>query len=66
MENKLKQLFEYQKFEQNPELNKVIRETEMRYPEELSEDELEMVAAAGIPGVATGKENKPDSTKPFI
>ncbi|MBO4902788.1 MAG: hypothetical protein J5518_08340 [Lachnospiraceae bacterium] len=49
MENKLRELFEFQKFEQNQKLNKVIQDTESRYPQELTEDELEMVAAAGKP-----------------
>ncbi len=65
MENRLKQLFEYQKFEQNPNLEKVIRETEMRYPEELSEDELEMVSAAGIQHTMQQEEFNPDNQKPF-
>ncbi len=47
MENKLKQLFEYQKFQQNGRLAKLIAETEARQTAELSDDELELVAAAG-------------------
>ncbi|MDO4811274.1 MAG: hypothetical protein Q3985_04940 [Eubacteriales bacterium] len=47
MENKLKKLFEYQKFEQNERLAKLIAETEARQPAEISDDDLEMVAAAG-------------------
>ncbi|MBQ7581322.1 MAG: hypothetical protein IJU25_00725 [Lachnospiraceae bacterium] len=65
MENRLKQLFEYQKFEQNPKLEKVIRATETRFPEELSDDELEMVSAAGTRGLQH-KENDPDHPKSFI
>ncbi len=47
MENKLKKLFEYQKFEQNERLAKLIAETEARQAAEISDDDLEMVAAAG-------------------
>ena len=47
MENKLIKLFEYQKFEQNERLAKLIAETEARQAAEISDDDLEMVAAAG-------------------
>ena len=47
MENQLKHLFEYQKFEQNSRLSRLIAETEHRQTAELSDDELELVAAAG-------------------
>lgn len=47
MENKLKKLFEYQKFEQNERLAKLIAETEARQAAEISDDDLELVAAAG-------------------
>lgn len=48
MEKKLQELFAYQKFECNPKLDQLIRETEERYPVALSDDELEGVSAAGI------------------
>lgn len=47
MEKKLKKLLDYQKFEQNEHLTKLIAETETRYGTEISDDDLEMVAAAG-------------------
>lgn len=47
MENKLKKLFEYQKFEKNAELDALIAGAHSRYGEALSDDDLEMVAAAG-------------------
>ncbi len=47
MENKLKKLFEYQKFEKNAKLDALIAGTHSRYGEALSDDDLEMVAAAG-------------------
>lgn len=49
MERKIKTLFEYQCFENNPRLSKLIAETEARYAVELSDEELFMVAAAGEP-----------------
>lgn len=49
MDNRLKSLFEYQKFENNPRLAKLIAETEARYGRVLSEDELFYVNAAGVP-----------------
>ena len=55
MEGKLKSLFDYQKFEGNPELQSVIDSVHARYAvKELSLDEMEWVAAAGIP------ETKPE------
>lgn len=47
MERKLKSLFDYQKFEKNSRLEKLISETENRYARELSDDDLSFVNAAG-------------------
>ena len=47
MEKKLRELFDYQRFEPNERLPKVIRGTEKRYGTELSDEELSLVAAAG-------------------
>lgn len=44
MEKRLKRLFDFQKFEQNEELNKVIEETESRFGKKLSCEELANVA----------------------
>ena len=49
MENKLKKLFDYQRFEQNDKLEKLIHETESRYARELSDEDLSLVNAAGEP-----------------
>ena len=50
MENKLKQLFGYQRFEGNRDLQQVIDSVHAKYAmRELAMDELEMVNAAGIP-----------------
>ena len=55
MEGKLKTLFDYQKFEGNSALQSVIDSVHSRYAvKELSLDEMEWVAAAGIP------ETKPE------
>lgn len=55
MENKLKKLFDYQKFEQNERLSRLIAETEARQAAEISDDDLEAVAAAGeITGIIIG------------
>lgn len=47
MENKLTQLFDYQKFENNPKLEGIIQETKKRYAQVLSDDNLYQVSAAG-------------------
>ena len=47
MADKLKRLFDYQRFEGNSRLQKLIGETEARAGAELSDDQLELVAAAG-------------------
>ena len=46
MEKKLKQLFDYQRFEGEPHLEKLIRAAEKRRA--ISDDEAEAVSAAGI------------------
>ena len=50
MENKLKQLFGYQRFEGNRDLQQVIDSVHAKYAvRELALDDLEMVNAAGMP-----------------
>ena len=58
MENRLKSMFEYQRFEQNPRLAKLIRETESRYGAELSDDDLDIVSAAGEFEITNSNEEK--------
>ena len=59
MERKLKALFDYQKFEGNTALQSVIDSVHSRYAvKELSLDDMQWVAAAGIP------ENKPADKDP--
>ena len=60
MEKKLKKLFDYQRFEKNEKLEKLIRETESRYAKELSNDDLTLVNAAGGPEIGS---NMPKETK---
>lgn len=60
--NKIARLFDYQKYESNSELAGIISDVESRYPDKrraLSDDELEFVAAAGIPDQAGMKELRP-------
>ena len=58
MERKLKNLFDYQKFENDEELNEVIRSA-LKGGVELSDEDLDMVSAAGEP-VIEDKKNKND------
>ena len=57
MEKRLKQLFDYQKFEGNSELQLIIDSVHARYGvKELSMDEMEFVSAAGTPDALKKKE----------
>lgn len=47
MEKKLAALFDYQRFEPNSRLAKMIANTEAKYSRALDDDELDMVNAAG-------------------
>lgn len=59
MENRLRALFDYQRFEKNAHLERLINETESRYAMELSDDDLDMLNAAGVPDMP-GKINNTD------
>ena len=50
MENKLRAMFDYQRFEPNNRLSKLIEETESKYMSmnQLSDSDLELVSAAGV------------------
>ena len=62
MEGKLKALFDFQKYEGNPALQSVIDSVHSRYAvKELSLDEMEWVAAAGIPKNAPEDKNRKDN-----
>lgn len=59
MEQKLKNLFDFQKFEGNSGLQQVIDSVHSRYAvRELSLNEMEWVAAAGIPGAVPEEKNR--------
>jgi len=47
MDNLLKNLFDLQRFVLDPQLQTLIDDTERRYDEELTDEELELLAAAG-------------------
>ncbi len=63
MEKKIKSLFDYQRFKADPKLAEMIAETESRYRQELGDDEISVVSAAGDP-LAILAENKADDDKP--
>ena len=65
MADKLKRLFDYQRFEGNSRLQKLIGETEARSGAELSDDQLELVSAAGDPG-QTGRDEMPQPRSPKL
>ena len=66
---KLSHAFDFQKFQQNPKLAGIVRETEGRYAKAaLSDDDLELVSAAGEttvptmnPEVLLGRHARPDN-----
>ena len=68
---KLSQAFDFQKFQQNPKLAGIVRETEGRYAKTtLTDDDLELVSAAGEttvptmnPEVMLGRHARPDNTE---
>ena len=61
MERKLTKMFDYQKFEKNADLERLIDSVHSRYGiRELSMDDMEMVSAAGVPDLPL-IESKEDS-----
>lgn len=61
MEEKLSQLFDYQRFQQHPKLADMLQAAESCYASALSDDELAMVSAAGSSDATQSaqKEEKP-------
>lgn len=59
MEKTLYRLFDLQRFSGNHRLAEIIADTEKRYGSALSDDELEVVSAAGEPAPYV-REDKPD------
>ena len=61
MERKLKQLFDYQKYAGNRELQQVIDSVHAKYAaKELALDEMEMVSAAGVTELSDKKKDRED------
>ena len=58
MDKKLRSLFEFQKFENNSRLSKLIQETESRYASELSDEDLDFVSAAGEAELSVKKDEE--------
>ena len=58
MENMMKRLFDYQRFENNPRIAKMIGEAENRFAQALSDDELAFVNAAGETDTLNAEEMK--------
>ncbi len=57
-ESALRKLFDYQLFQRNEKLERIIYETKSRYPVELTDDQLGFVAAAGTPDEKKEKDGK--------
>ena len=65
MENKLKAMFDFQKFEGNADLQSVIASVHSRYSaRELSLDEMEWVNAAGVPDLKAGVRKDSEDADP--
>ena len=62
-ENKLRSMFEYQRFDGSSRLAKLIQKTESRYNRMIDDDDLEFVAAAGV--TQYPQNGKADEKKPF-
>jgi hypothetical protein len=59
MENVVRRLFDFQRFERNADLQRIIDDVHTRYTmKELGLDDLTMVAAAGVP--AAGRQKDPE------
>lgn len=58
MEKKLNQLFDYHRFARNSRLEAMITDVENRYENALSDDDLDLVCAAGEPTPAFPAEDE--------
>ena len=64
MEKTLSNLFDYQKFAENPRLQRIIDSAHrQQYRRELSLDEAELVNAAGSPDMRPKEEEKKDPNR---
>ena len=59
MESKLKQLFDFQRFQNNDRLARMIIETESRYGKELNDEDLSFVSAAGEESFCRRRKDEP-------
>ena len=66
MEEKLSQLFDYQRFQQHPKLADMLQAAESRYASALSDDELAMVSAAGEMTDQAEKNQEPGLVGAFM
>jgi len=60
MDSKLKALFDFQHFQEDPRLKRVIQSAESHCSQELSDDELLLVSAAGEATVPPAEEQALD------
>ncbi len=58
MDNKLRSIFEYQRFSENSRLAKIISDTESKYSSAISDEYLDFVSAAGEFEIEQNKEEK--------
>ena len=64
MEKTVRQLFDFQAYEKNANLQSVIDAVHARYAaRQLSDDEAELIAAAGRPEAALRRKNPKDELK---
>lgn len=63
MDEWLRRLFDYQRFERNARLDALIERAEERYGHMLSDEELEWVSAAGEPDAQRTKKGDDDGGK---
>ena len=63
MEELLKQLFDFQRFERNKRLAVLIERAEDRYGHALSDEDLEWVSAAGGPETERAQKGEDDGRK---
>ena len=63
MEERLKQLFDFQRFERNARLASLIEKTEQRYGHILFDEDLEWVSAAGDLDAQQIKKGEDDGRK---
>ena len=59
MENRLRKIFEYQRFANSGRLAEIIEDTEMKYGRAIEDEALETVAAAGDIDICSASEFVP-------